>query len=485
MSLHLRFLTSADRVDLLRYSLFMVQEVVARDRQVSKLRLPVDRRSQLTTLRSLIAYPYPPPRHCEPPSEDITRYPLCRPIPPRSEALSATTLPPPRRSQHARSASYSDEDLPTSSTASDLSDFPLTPPGLSDRFIPAIHGCDIPKASIITINRAAPAPAAPPQSDADDDNDNEPGAEDAETGLCSAHGTLCVSGICKECAARKREARHAEKMLQREAERSWRGRGRGHGHGHHQPGGRGNAAPGNGTSTGTAGAKSRAPDVPSHLRREGGAKAPSSEKEGAAPRARLREDIRVEMASRGAASKQAAKSVASSATRALPPHLRKGSSQSRAPASSGVSASVSASSGPSSPSASAVSFDEDCVSESSITSESPPSCSEISEDCSLLVPSYRPSVVFDSSDALQPDTRRPGAQQGSGRAYADIIKLPAKLVPTRDRATDDVSDNPSKQLGQPARQPAPRRWADDVEDMMSNAGVRAAWDDDSSEDELY
>ncbi len=91
---------------------------------------------------------------------------------------------------------------------------------MRDRFIPAIHGSDIPKASVVVIRPTTGPPAplsnADTRADFEDDDDDE-----AEKGLCSAHGVLCVSGICTECAARKREAKLAERAL----ERGGRGRG--------------------------------------------------------------------------------------------------------------------------------------------------------------------------------------------------------------------------------------------------------------------
>ncbi|KAI0351992.1 hypothetical protein OH77DRAFT_828989 [Trametes cingulata] len=413
---------------------------------------------------SSIAHPYPQPRHCEPPSEDITRYPLCRPIP-RNNAEKQTETS--RRPLFAPASpiggsSRASSEAPSTPSTSDSSEFPWTPPpectSPTRRFVPAIHGCDIPRASdIIIISPPGRPLSSNPNSADDEDDDDEKESAQVAKNLCSVHGALCVSGICKECAARKREARFAERTRQREAEPGRRGSGR---------------------TQGRRDGPGRGPYMPAHLHNN----AKSGSDKGADPRSRLRDDIRVEMASR----KRAAKSVTSTATRAMPAHLLKGSSASQAPKTSSPSASVASISLASSSQSSRSSLSsDDSISETESTP--PSSVLDASEDtCSV---SSGLSEESKSSSLPEPEPQLPQVSQPgpwgpcvNWQAYAKVPQGDARSVATG--ATDDAFGNPWKHV--PSLRPAPFKWADDVEEAFSSSsvGVRAAWDDaDSSEDD--
>ncbi|KAI0363996.1 hypothetical protein BV20DRAFT_59720 [Pilatotrama ljubarskyi] len=422
---------------------------------------------------SCVVYPYPQSRYCSPPSEDVTRYPLCRPIPRnRAEEKSDMARKPllTLASRGATSSCASSDADPSTPSTSDFSDYPLTPPPeraeTIRRFVPAIHGCDTPRASCIVVDLSA---VRSPQSIAavDDDADDDESAQAAKN-LCKTHGALCVSGICKECAARKREAKFAERTRQREAERSHRGRGRGWGPKQSRQHEHDARKDGPGRST----------EMPPHLQSQ------NAVAKGADPRSRLREEIRVEMANR----KRIAKSVASTATRAMPAHLLKGSNSSQVPRI--IKPVISASSSTTSISSASVSTrtsSDDSLSESSITP--PSSVLDVSEDahslCSSPTDDTKSNSLFGPEPELQARQecqRGPWGPSVDWRAYARIPEGDARSVATG--ATDDAFGNPWKHV--PSMRPAPLKWADDVEEAFSDAsgGVRAAWDDDeSSEDE--
>lgn len=309
-------------------------------------------------------------------------------------------------------------------------------------FIPAIHGCDAPKASAITtaFSTAATVHRDTPPDSSDDDAEDVHTTEAASHGLCSAHGTLCVSGICKECAARKREVRLAERALQREAEHAWRRRGRGSGH----------------QREGSVPSSRPVPDMPPHLQQHrtptsaSTSSSPDAKEKEASPRSRLRDDIRVEMKAR----KQGARSVVSTPTRAMPAHLLKGSSK---PVKTRISSAPTTSLLAASNSTGMHAYDS--LSESG----SEPAQSPLS----------------DSSECAQSMSSRTSAaseSQGSSISARGDAGVSGKSGPSRA-----PPGNPWKNT-QPTR-PTPFKWADHVEKSISSAGVRSSWDDDSSDEE--
>ncbi|KAI0827747.1 hypothetical protein BC628DRAFT_154328 [Trametes gibbosa] len=391
---------------------------------------------------SLITSPYPQPRRCAPPSEDVTRYPLCRPIPQSSKETPSNSSR--RTAPHSDLFVSSDDDLPTlpSSSASDFSDASTAP----QPFIPAIHGCDAPKANRIVASPATVATTrrcAPLDTGDDDEDDN---VEEAKSGsLCSAHGALCVSGICKECAARKREARFAQRALQREAERAPRGCGRDQGE-----------------RVWKGVLRSRGiPNKPNHLQQQvrlagtastSTSSVAASQKKEADPRSRVRDDIRAEIATR----RQGARSVTSGSARAMPSHLLKGSSQ---PMKTRTSSSTARSRPPAFDAPTLHSYDS--LSESG--SESP-----------------RAPSVSDSSECAQSTSSRTSATSASniGSSICGQDDNIGSFVASVGRNT---SRNPWKQP-LPMR-PAPFKWADTIVEKIPGVGVRSSWDDDSSEEE--
>ncbi|KAI0645011.1 hypothetical protein C8Q79DRAFT_745657 [Trametes meyenii] len=387
--------------------------------------------------------PYPHPRYCEPPSEDVTRYPLCRPIPQSSQA------PP----------SKTNEDVATTST-SETSDVPATPPGLpapAHHFAAAIHGCDIPHASDVVTDYAGGLPAAQPYVDADDENNED---DTMEKNLCGTHGALCVSGICKECAARKREERLAERARQIELERGRRGHGRGRGQGH--GGGRGRERGADWRSQ-----RSGYPnDIPRHLKDN----IPGGHQHQTDARSRLREDIRTEMASR----KEGGKSVASSTGRAMPSHLRKGAE--RIPKTS---------------SSSAASISTLSEGSRSLSGSSPaPSVSGASEDDARSVTSSSGCSAAVGTDfkgghpAPSPRSQfGPWGNSVNWRPYAKIER-DADTESVATGATSDAFRNPWKHVK--PLQPGPLKWAVDVKKAgtPSSPVIRNNWDDDESDDEV-
>ncbi|KAL7277622.1 hypothetical protein ACG7TL_008549 [Trametes sanguinea] len=412
--------------------------------------------------------PYPQPRHCQPPSEDITGYPLCRPIPKRDATAKPKQLPNSTRAQSPSAASSDDAPTPSSS---EFSDYPSTPPpGLTaPRFVPAIHGADVPKASAIIVSLSALSrPQRPQLSDADEDGDDgREEEEEAEKDLCPAHGVLCVSGICKERAARKREAMFAERARQREEGRGRRGRG---GRQKHE-GGR-DAPSGDGQTVSDV---KRPMEMPAHLRSwsavakgaspKGFGKSPRTTED---PKSRLRDDIRIEMASRKR--NGTAKPSVQPTVRAMPPHLRKGASKDSAPSGSSRSSVFTSRSTSSHAS----------VSASTASSSASPSVYTTSDDGHSVVSSESETSPLPRLQEKLDSQRGPWGAGINWRAYAGIREGDAESVATG--ATGDAFKNPWKHV-QSKQSATPPRWASAIEEAFHSAGARAAWDEgDSDED---
>lgn len=422
----------------------------------------VDLYHPLNSLCSAFTYPYPPPRHCDPPVEDVTRSPLCRPIPQRPEAeapFSTAQFFASRRAAPPASASSSSEDLLAASMSSDgVSDFLIA----RDRFIPAIHGSDIPKASVVVIRPTTGPPAPLPTADTSASDDDD----EAEKGLCSAHGVLCVSGICMECAARKREAKLAERALERGG-----GRGRGWGQMSEREPRKEHA----GMRRGDRQPQDRAAALPRHLKAAG-----AGGKQDDGPRSRVRDDIRIEMANRAHTGTQGAKSVASSGTRALPPHLGKVSSDTRKTVKPRTPAFAASTSDTSSAPMSTSAPSDDGLSESSHTSELS-SFEPSSEDANPMP--FRPTAVFSAPPIHPPGLRIPDADRGAGRPWGPRAAIPEEDTKSVAEETHVALENAWKQVR--ATRPAPLKQADKAKAVPSvaPAAVRDSWDDDSSEDE--
>ncbi|KAI9061374.1 hypothetical protein FKP32DRAFT_1654583 [Trametes sanguinea] len=417
---------------------------------------------------SHFVHPYPQPRHCEPPSEDVTRYPLCRPIPKSIASESATARPKQHlSSMRAVSPSAASSDDAATPSSSEFSDYPSTPPpGLTApiaRFVPAIHGADVPKASDLIVSLSALSRA---QRQHASDTDDEEEEADAEKKLCRVHGALCVSGICKEGAARKREALFAERARQREEERNRRGLGRGGRQGHH---GRRDARSGDGQVGNDA---QRPVEMPAHLKSWSTiAKGASPTGSGRSarptedPKSRLRDDIRVEMAARKY--NGATKPPVSVTARPMPAHLRKGASKESAPGAS---------------SSSSIFASRSTASQASIATSSgsvPLSAYATSEDGHSVT-----SSESDSSHLLaareSPDSQRgPWGTGINWRAYAGIREGDAESVATG--ATGDAFKNPWKHVQ--SKHATTPRWASAVEEAFHEAGIRAAWDEDESDED--
>ena len=260
--------------------------------------------SELTNPCSNIVHPYPLSHFCQPPSENtVTDASLClklpdsvfRPTTARS-ALRPILAPVPRTAAPAlaplREGSPS-EDHPFPPGV--FLPGPVSVPGAPTvaHFVPAFHGSDHPKIDGVQVVVSSPSPST--GSDAGSTSTSlwaDYGTEEARAAPteCSAHGTVCNSGICKICAQRAREERLVERERERAQDReTWRqakGR-RQRANGQQQDSGGGSergSSPDLGarpsrlsanvlahTGSGKRSERGSAPAMPAHLRRGAGA----------------------------------------------------------------------------------------------------------------------------------------------------------------------------------------------------------------------
>ena len=191
--------------------------------------------------RSDIVCPYPLPRFCHPPQEDVMRNPLCRPL--RQELFheganaahpaQPFTVPSAYRSFPAEDPSDDDADPEYESSGTDdrlPTPFGVSPPGLaplpgtlsSAPFVTAIHGADAPKSDCVTV-------VLHHGSDADTEGETLwAGYGETEApppaDLCGVHGIMCSNGICRQRGMRKREEVRAKRVQARFGEReAWNG----------------------------------------------------------------------------------------------------------------------------------------------------------------------------------------------------------------------------------------------------------------------
>ncbi|KAI1790385.1 hypothetical protein LXA43DRAFT_1095529 [Ganoderma leucocontextum] len=412
-----------------------------------------------------IVYPYPLPRFCRPPQEDVMRNPLCRPL---REALfnerTPTTRQKPILAPGASStvgfsiyrsppiSDPSDNDLDLEYDSSQTDEPVPTPPGVappgsgplpstlsSTPFFPAIHGADAPKGNGVTV-----VPHRTSDADAGDDT-LWPGYGEVDApspaDLCEVHGVMCSSGICRQCGLRKRDAKRELRIQKRLEEReAWN---RQHEGGQDRRPRRDRAAWGRGSSP-RAGSEGG-----------GGSEAPS--RAGSVGRwgtgeSRVREDIPTLTTKGkvvgGSSANAAARSGTKLAVRALPPHLRQGASKVTNAASSSPALGLATS-----------------TTSSPTSSPSPPSSSPIDGDGQSV-----PTTSSNSTDI-------PGMPSGpfaKAKNWQPCAKVPARQVDAASASstvtgpTAAAFKNPWKRV-----QPVPStRWSDMADE-----------DEDEDEDE--
>ncbi|TBU26750.1 hypothetical protein BD311DRAFT_847178 [Dichomitus squalens] len=290
---------------------------------------------------SNVVYPYPLPRFCTPPlDKDISRNPLCRPLPASLFHNDASSTNRPILAPFARPAAittaatsaYPNRSTPvftplsepfddSESQSEDWVPMPaiLTPPGLAPRFVPAIHGADIPKGDcVVEGSSAVPSEdvetlwAGYGETDAPLDPE-----------LCEVHGVMCSRGVCRARARRKRQEEMEKRMKRMQEEKEARNKRRERERGRDKDRERRSAHSGSDVGSDSASASDASSEASS---RAGSA---SPERDTAVER--LRDDIPLTTVKgkfiRASSSPGARGPATNPEPRALPPHLRKGASK--------------------------------------------------------------------------------------------------------------------------------------------------------------